>query len=124
MCICDTCVLIDYLRDKSDTVERLHFELDKGLSMSAVTYMELMIGAFNKTEIRMIKKTFSNFKIIEIDEEISFAARMLTEKFSKSHGLLLPDALIAATSLLTNIPLWTENTRDFRFIPGIKLAFI
>lgn len=43
------------------------------------------------------------------------------ESYYLSHGLMIPDAVIAATAKFHNIPLLTFNTKDFKFIPGIKL---
>jgi len=41
--------------------------------------------------------------------------------YSLSHKLSIPDAIIAATALHYDIELYTYNTKDFRFIEGIKL---
>lgn len=41
--------------------------------------------------------------------------------FSLSHNLTLPDAFIAATAIFHDIPLYTLNKKDFRFIPGLRL---
>jgi len=40
---------------------------------------------------------------------------------SASHGLLIPDALIASTALYLNMDLATKNQRDYRFIENLKL---
>ena len=120
--ICDTCVLIDYLRGRQEIKERLAADLDSGIAMSSVTYMELMVGAFNKEEAIAIRKAFSSIGIIEISEPISVKARELIDTYTKSHGLLIPDALIAATALETGKPLYTLNVSDFRFINGIVLV--
>lgn len=120
--LCDTCILIDYLRGKEEAKERLSKDRIKGLGMSAITYMELMVGARNKNEISIIKKAFSDFEIIELSEAISIKGKKLVEQFTKSHGLLIPDALIAATALEFELPLATLNVSDFRFIPNLKLV--
>ena len=120
--LCDTCILIDYLRGKPDVQKRLMADRQKGLGMSSVTYMELMVGALNKREIGIIKKAFSDFELIEISEPISKKARNLIEKFSKSHGLQIPDALIAATALELGLPLSTTNLKDFQYIPDLQLV--
>jgi predicted nucleic acid-binding protein len=39
----------------------------------------------------------------------------------RGHGLLIPDAIIAATAISFNLKLFTYNTKDFIFIPGIRL---
>ncbi|RMG70344.1 MAG: PIN domain-containing protein, partial [Nitrospirae bacterium] len=61
------------------------------------------------------------FKIIKLNEAITEIAIDLIEKYSKSHGLKIPDALIAATSVYLNSPLWTINKKDYRFIQEVKL---
>lgn len=120
--LCDTCILIDYLRRKEEARERLFTDRTKGLGMSAITFMELMVGARNKNEVIAIKKAFDDFEIIELTEAISVKARNLIEKFTKSHGLLIPDALIAATALEFEIPISTLNISDFKFIPNLTLV--
>ena len=120
--LCDTCILIDYLRGNQESYNRLSADRSKGLGMSSVTFMELMVGALNKREVSVIKKAFSDFEIVDISRPISIKARLLIEKYAKSHGLLIPDALIAATALELGVPLCTANVGDFRFIPDIALV--
>lgn len=33
----------------------------------------------------------------------------------------LPDAIIAATALVHDLELWTHNTADFKYVPGLRL---
>ncbi|WP_294430623.1 type II toxin-antitoxin system VapC family toxin [uncultured Treponema sp.] len=120
--LCDTCILIDFLRGKTEIKDKLSKDREFGLGMSSVTYMELMVGALNKREVGIIKKAFSDFEIVEISESISKKARNLIEKFTKSHGLLIPDALIGATALELDLPLYTANLKDFQFISDLKLV--
>ena len=42
-------------------------------------------------------------------------------KYSKSHGLTVPDALIAATALINDLEIYTLNKKDFRYIADLKL---
>ena len=46
----------------------------------------------------------------------------LMRKYSKSHGLGIPDALIAATAIIEELPLLTLNVRDFRYIDTLSLC--
>ncbi|GAB4159030.1 MAG: hypothetical protein Fur0046_38490 [Cyanobacteria bacterium J069] len=48
-------------------------------------------------------------------------ATQLLQDYFLSHGLLIPDALIAATAIEHQIPLLTKNQRDFRFISDLTL---
>lgn len=120
--LCDTCILIDYLRGKTEVKQKLEKDREQGLGMSSVTYMELMVGALNKREVGIIKKAFADFEVIEISEPISVKAKKLIEKYTKSHGLLIPDALIGATALEIGLPLYTANIKDFQFIPDLVLV--
>lgn len=120
--LCDTCVLIDYLRGKPEVRRRLENDRPQGLGMSTVTLMELVVGARNKREVGIIKKAFADFRTVEISEAISARARGLVEKYAKSHGLLIPDALIGATALELGTPLHTTNVKDFQFMPGLVLV--
>jgi len=69
----------------------------------------------------MIKRHLSSIQIFHIDDEISITASDLIERYAKSHGLKIPDALIAATSIIQDVQLFTLNTKDFKFIENIKL---
>ncbi len=44
----------------------------------------------------------------------------LIETYSNTHGLLLPDALIAATALENNLTILTYNVNDFKFIQDLR----
>jgi predicted nucleic acid-binding protein len=41
--------------------------------------------------------------------------------YSKSHHLAIPDALIAATALIHNLELETDNERHFKMIPDLSV---
>jgi predicted nucleic acid-binding protein len=45
----------------------------------------------------------------------------LMKKYSLSHGLLIPDAIIAASAITKNLPLWTFNQKDFKFIDDLVI---
>ncbi|MDQ3681849.1 MAG: type II toxin-antitoxin system VapC family toxin [Bacteroidota bacterium] len=124
--ICDTDVMIDYwdqtkprhLATKS-TLEKF-IELDN-VVLSAVTKMELMLGATNKTDMLSITKKLSRFNIALINNHITLQAFNLLQNYRLSHGLSLPDSIIAATALIADLELFTYNTKDFKFISRLKL---
>jgi predicted nucleic acid-binding protein len=58
---------------------------------------------------------------MEITSQISDRATQLMQEYFLSHGLLIADALIAATAIENEIPLLTKNQSDFRFIKALHL---
>jgi hypothetical protein len=58
---------------------------------------------------------------VHFDNDVSELAVSMIESYSKSHGLKIPDAIIAATALSLEIKLFTLNLKDFRYIDGLKL---
>jgi len=121
MILCDTNIIIEALKNNQFIVESIEEIGINNIAVSAVTVMELYYGARNKAELKMIKRNLSSIQIFHIVEEISITASELIERYAKSHGLQIPDALIAATSIIQNIQLYTSNTRDFKFIENIEL---
>lgn len=124
--ICDTDVMIDYW-DKAKprhastkaTLEK-SIELDN-VVLSAITKMELMLGAINKTDMAVITKKLDRFNIALINNNITLQSFDLLETYRLSHGLTLPDSIIAATALIADLELFTFNKKDFRFISQLKL---
>lgn len=71
--------------------------------------------------MQKINKSIFRFTVTFINDHITQAAIQLLQDYRLSHGLALPDALIAATSTITQLPLFTYNLKDYKFISGIKL---
>lgn len=84
--------------------------------------MELYCGALNKLELQRIRKHIGAFQLFHITQEISERSTELVAQYAKSHGLQIPDAIIAATAIEFSSPLMTLNVKDFRFIDGLQLS--
>jgi predicted nucleic acid-binding protein len=118
----DTDVLIDVLRQVETTISILKSAtITASPIISAVTQMELIVGCRNAVELRSLDGFLQSFEIVDISEAISSQAVQLLHQYRLSHGLLIPDALIAASSLVTGHGLLTKNQRDYRFIEGFNL---
>jgi predicted nucleic acid-binding protein len=83
--------------------------------------MELIVGCRNKTELQNLEKFLRYYAIIKVNESISEKAIELLSLYRLSHGLLIPDGLIAATAIVVNAPLLSKNQRDYRFISELNL---
>jgi hypothetical protein len=118
----DSDILIDLSLGVKEALESLlALESEFELMVSTVTVMELIVGCRNKSELRSVRRLLQRFEVGMIDERVSAEAVALLEQYRLSHGLLIPDALIAATARVRNIPLATKNQRDYRFIEGLTL---
>jgi len=120
--IIDTDILIDEGRGISDAADLLNrLESNSILAISVVTQMELTVGCRNKAEQRDLAKFLRRFQVLSITSDISDSAIELLQQYNLSHGLLIADALIAATAMTLGEPFATKNQRDFRFITGLNL---
>ncbi len=121
MILIDTNVVIEFFKGNAATQKKLTEIGFDNLAISSVTEMELYFGALNKKELSFIKKHLRSIFTIHIDTEISIKAVTLIEKYSKSHNLQIPDAIIAATAIISNIHIFTYNLKDFKYIDGLSL---
>jgi len=124
--ICDTDVIIDYWDNQSarHILTKTVIENEIGLNnvvISVITQIELLIGAFNKAELNKFNRSIQRFDIISIDDITTTTAVELIKNYTLSHGLALPDALIASASILSGYELFTYNVKDYKFISGLKL---
>jgi tRNA(fMet)-specific endonuclease VapC len=119
--LCDSNIFINLYRGKQEAIENLTAIGQDNIVISAVTAGELLFGARDKKELAIIKKDIAKLQLLPINEEISAISLQLIEKYSLSHKLSLPDALIAATALYHNVELYTLNLKDFKFIPNLNL---
>jgi len=119
----DTTVLIDLSRGYVQAAEFIDNsrEFDLLLAVSAISAMELIVGCRNKAEVTQAEKLIGDFSLLQLTPAISAQAYDWLLKYNKSHGLLIPDALIAATALTHEMELATDNVRDFNMLPGLQL---
>ncbi|MBI5822763.1 MAG: type II toxin-antitoxin system VapC family toxin [Chloroflexi bacterium] len=118
----DTDILIDSALQVEQAIRCLDdMEQTSDLGISAITQMELIVGCRNKTELRKMEQFLQRFQVYPVTEQISSLATDLLEKYRLSHGLLIPDALIASTALSLDCNFITKNQRDYQFIRSLRL---
>jgi predicted nucleic acid-binding protein len=84
--------------------------------------MELIQGSRNLAEQRMIEWFLARMPAIAVNDAVSTRAYELMRAYFLSHGLLIVDALLAATALEYGLTLYTLNVRDFRMVPNLSLV--
>jgi len=118
----DTDILIDVANDDAIAVERLANESRAStLAVSTITVMELTVGCRNKTELQALNRFLAQFQVLTLSSQSSEIATQLLQEYFLSHGLLIADALIAATAIGNEISLLSKNQSDFRFIQRLNL---
>ena len=117
----DTDVLIWHLRGYPQATRRLD-ELGT-LTLSAVSYLEVLQGMRNKAELVAVKKMLQHraATLLPVSEAITQRAIELMEAITLSHGLQMGDALIAATALDHGLPVLTANVKHFGAVQGLKV---
>lgn len=85
--------------------------------ISVINRIELL-GSKNldKTEQIALDSFIENAEILNLDEEIILETIKIRKKFT----VKLPDAVIAATCIVNNCQLLTNNTKDFAKITGLS----
>lgn len=125
MMLVDTDVLIWHLRGYPQATRRLD-ELG-ALTLSAVSYFEVLQGMRNKAELVAVKKMLErrSATLLPVTEAITLRAIELMETITLSHGLQMGDALIAATALDHGLPVLTANLKHFSAVNGLRVeAFL
>lgn len=103
-------------------------ENDPNRSISVVTFLEILAGVGKKSIEKSVEKLKNYFVIIPITNEIQEKSLALLLKDVKrppkkgeSKGMKAMDAIIAATSVATDMTLCTENTDHFAVLNDFYL---
>ena len=117
----DTDVLIWYMKGNEKAYNAI--ENSENFFISVVTYMELVQGMRNNTELNTLRKALNgwNAKILYISEEISVKAMFFLEQHYLSHSIQLADSLIGATAIAYGLPILTGNDKHYKILKNLQL---
>lgn len=117
----DTDVLIWYMKGNEKAYNAI--ENSENFFISVVTYMELVQGMRNQTELNTLRKSLRgwNAKILYISEEISVKAMFFVEQLYLSHSIQLADSLIGATAIAYGLPILTGNDKHYKILKNLQL---
>jgi predicted nucleic acid-binding protein len=112
----DTNTVIDFSANRLPDNSREHIAaiIDDSPKISVINKIELL--GFRQVPEQIIAFTENAF-VISIDNEI--VAQTITLR--KQHKIKLPDAIIAATALVFDLILITNNSSDFKAIGKLEL---
>lgn len=121
--VLDTSFLVEHFR--KGTVQKIFFNLNKyyHITFSAVVLMELLSGAFDKKEQKLIEQIKKNFTVISVSERQWYLAGDVMLKLRRDKKIdslrirgLLADILLAVSVRDIGAVLITKNEKDFRLI--------
>lgn len=110
----DTNAIIDYLNDKLPEKSAAFIEkIDPQLSV--ISRMELLAWPNATVEqLNVLEAFISASNVFSLPEPVVIESIRIRKKFR----IKLPDAIIAATSMVFELSLITQNTADFKKIPA------
>lgn len=121
MILCDTNIFIASFRGNLTVQTELRRLGESELAINSIVRAELYYGARNKRDLERLRQVLDRLQQFELTQLTSLRLIELMEQFSISHRPGIPDMLIAATALEHQLPLYTLNVKDFRFIPDLQL---
>jgi predicted nucleic acid-binding protein len=119
--LCDTNIIIEFYKENPAILKKLRVIGQNNIAVSIVSAGELLYGTLNKRELLQINRDLIHLHLLHLNSAIGERFMSLMDDYTLSHNLSLPDGLIAATALIEDIPLYTLNKKDFKYIDGILL---
>ena len=111
----DSDILIEVSRGRNRTVVSTWIELstsDAAVLYSPVSVAELWAGA-RPREYDALRNLFRALTCAPIDEDVGRQAGAYLQRYRRSHGVEVADALIAANAVANNAELWTRNRKHY-----------
>ncbi len=119
--------MFDYLLDNNVITQVLkanrtvaNFVANLNFAVCAIVYIEALQGSISNAQKQTIKKFLDNVPLLLITPDVSKRSIKLIDAYSNTHGLLLADALIAATALENDLTIVTYNVDEFKFVQSLK----
>jgi predicted nucleic acid-binding protein len=111
----DSDILIEVSRGRNRAVVSTWIELSTSSAAvlySPVSVAELWAGA-RPGEYDALRNLFRALTCAPIDEEVGRQAGAYLQRYRRSHGVEVADALIAANAVANNAELWTRNREHY-----------
>ncbi|HJW85759.1 MAG TPA: PIN domain-containing protein [Candidatus Brocadiaceae bacterium] len=124
--VLDTSFLIEHFR--KGTVQEIFFNLNNyyHITFSSVVLMELLSGAFDKKEQKLIEQIKNNFTVIGVTERQWYLAGDVMLELRRDKKIdslrirsLLADILLAVSVRDIGAILITKNEKDFKLITEV-----
>ena len=118
----DTNILIQYLNGEEKIVTQLNnWRLEgRACIVSSISVAEtLSLDTLSESDTKKVQSFLKTFVSVPFDDQIAFMAATIR----RNYGLGLPDAAIAATATMLNVPLITQD-KQFKKLKEITVVDI
>lgn len=122
----DTSFLIEHFRKEKTQEAFLNLNHYYHIAFSSVVLMELLAGAFDPRERKLIAQIERNFTVISVTEQQWYLCGEIMMKLRSDNKIdrervkrLLPDILIAISARGIGAILITKNEKDFKLIKEV-----
>lgn len=114
--IIDTTVVLHLFRKYEPAVA--WFNTDEVFSITAVSWMEVMVGVTNKRTQAETLELLNSFEMLYLTTADQVWAMQQIERLRFSHSIGMNDCLIASVAFRLQIPLFTHNLKDMKPLIG------
>lgn len=118
MILIDTDVIIWILRGRGDIKEKMEGfirDIEAKLFISPIQISEVFAGLKDKEKIEAAL-FLEALPCVAINDQIGRLSGEYLNRYKKSHGITLGDALMAACSKICDLKLWTLNKKHYPMI--------
>lgn len=119
----DTNIVIYFLRSDLRFISLMEKFGDALFFISIITWIEVLSGSFHhKKDIDELKEDLSNFIILPLDKKVGeITAQLAQNNIKNKRKKSFQDTSIAATAIAHDMPIATNNPKDFRQFKGLKI---
>ena len=124
--IIDTDILIYFLNNKKNVVDKFSKINDELIFTTIINYTELLFGAYNSLKVEHNLERFKSFlediSVLDFDKNAAEKFAQLKSKLKQEGNLIEDmDLMIASICLTTNSVLVSNNTKHFSRIEELKI---
>jgi predicted nucleic acid-binding protein len=124
--IIDTDILIYFLKDKKNVVDKFSTISDRNIFTTIINYTELLFGAYNSLKVEQNLRAFKSFladiNVFDFDKDAAEKFAQLKAKLKQEGNLIADmDLMIASICIVNNSILVTNNTRHFSRIEELTI---
>ena len=115
----DSNVVVDYLNKKFDAIQMVFMNeiIDKIPNLSVISKIEVLSFNANEEYTNLLADFINDAIIIDLTTDIVNRTILLRKKYK----IKVPDAIIAATALVFDYTIITNNEKDFANIKSLKV---